>query len=69
MKRRRIIHRGPSGRRCSESHPRAALTRDDVRLMRELHDQGVGYRTIGEKFECSPWTARDICTYRTRIFD
>jgi hypothetical protein len=35
--------------------------------MRQLHQQrGKGYFLLGIIFGCSEWTARDICTYRTR---
>ena len=62
-----MIDRAPSGHRCGQSHPRARLTDDQVREMRQLHQQrGKGYFLLGIIFGCSEWTARDICTYRTR---
>ena len=53
-------------RPTGERHHRAKLSDDDVRLMRELHELGLPYSAIAEKFECSLWTARDIVTYATR---
>jgi DNA-binding Lrp family transcriptional regulator len=54
-------------KRHGERHPKAKLTDDDVRLMRELREKySLSYREIGEKFDCSLWTARDIVTYATR---
>lgn len=49
-----------------ENHPRAKHSDDDVRLMRELKDEGLGYGTIAKKFETSKGTVRNVCTYRTR---
>ena len=49
-----------------ETHPRAKLSDDDVRLVRELHDEGLGYKRIAEKFETSRSTVRNVCTHRTR---
>lgn len=60
------IARAPNGYRIGECHPRARLPDADVRLMRALHAQGLGYRRLAAKFECGVSTARDIVTYRTR---
>lgn len=49
-----------------ERHPRARLSDDDVRLVRELHELGLGYHQIAQKFEVSKSSVRDICCYRTR---
>ncbi len=58
----------PIARRSGENHPKAKLSDDDVRLMRELRQKhGLPYSAIAEKFECSLWMARDIVTYTTRV--
>ena len=61
--------RGPRRRgyryRCGEEHPRAKLSQEDVRLVRELKDAGLGYGEIGKKFEVSRFTVRDVCRYKT----
>lgn len=63
-----MIYRAPSGHRCGQSHPRAKLTLEQVREMRELHEKsGKGYRLLAKLFACGQSTARDICTYRTRV--
>ncbi len=54
-------------RKTGEQHHRAKLSDEDVDLMRDLREEGLSYRQIGDKFECSMWTARDICAYRTRL--
>lgn len=54
--------------RTGENHQRAKLKDEDVRLIRELRTRhGLPYSKIGEKFETSMWTIRDICEYKTRI--
>lgn len=47
----------------------AKLTDHDVDLIRELHDEGLGYRKIAKKFEISPSAVRHIvkCTQRFLI--
>lgn len=49
-------------------HHRAKLTNDQVKAMRNEHLAYVrGYETLAKKYNCGISTARDICTYRTRI--
>lgn len=56
-----------------EKHHNANLTDEQVKDMRQLYASwkaagaSKGYGTLAEIFGCSMWTARDICTYRTRI--
>lgn len=53
--------------RRGEAHYMAKLTDHEVVLIRELHEKyKLGYRKIAEKFECSPWTIRDIVKHWTR---
>lgn len=64
------VRRSYTGHRIGESHPRAQLSSDDVNLIRTLHEEHqLGYGTLASKFETSPWTIRDICTYRTRNYE
>lgn len=59
--------------RPGQDHHNAKLTDEQVKDMRELYESwkeagaNKGYGTLAEIFGCSMWTARDICTYRTRI--
>lgn len=54
--------------RAGQNHQKAKLTTEDVDLIRELRERyQLSYRAIGEKFETSMWTIRDICEYRTRV--
>ena len=66
MARKAFVSRGWTGHRIGESHPRARLSNDDVRLVRALHDEGLGYGRIAEKFEASRSAIQKICTGRTR---
>jgi DNA invertase Pin-like site-specific DNA recombinase len=61
-----LIRRNSQGYRIGECHHNAKLTDDDCRLIRELRDEGLTYKEIAEKFECSLWTVRDIVKEWTR---
>lgn len=43
-----------------EAHPRSKHSNDDRRLMRELHDEGLGYGEIAKKFEANRYTVRNV---------
>ncbi len=54
--------------RRGQAHHNAKLPDEDVSLIRQLRERyGLSFRQIAVKFECSMWTIRDICEYRTRI--
>lgn len=48
------------GNRAGEHHPMAKLSDRDVDMIRQLHEDGLGYRAIARKFELSRYTVRDI---------
>lgn len=52
-----------------EKHPKVFLSDADCELIRELYADGgiVTYAQLGEKFECSKSTVRDIVKCRTRF--
>jgi hypothetical protein len=54
------------GRRIGQDHHRARLTDSEVEMIRQLHDDGVIYRVLAEKFEHSIWSVRAICRYKRR---
>ncbi len=60
------MKRNHRGYRVGEGHQRAKLSDAQVRAMRKLHEQGLGYRKLSREFGCGESTARDICTFRTR---
>ena len=51
-----------------QQHPKVFLSDADCELIRELYGDGgvVTYAQLGEKFECSKSTIRDIVKCRTR---
>lgn len=62
--------------RLGEKNHKARLSDATVRDMRATWNrwkeegdgkERKGYGMLGLVFGCSPWTARDIVTYRTRI--
>lgn len=52
--------------RCGQAHPRAKLTDHDVEVIRQLHEQGMFYYQIAEKFGISRHTVGSICRFRRR---
>lgn len=54
------------GVRIGESHQNAKLTDHEVELIRQLHEDGLTYEVIAEKFECSKSTIAMICQYNRR---
>ena len=58
--------RGP-GYRIGETHHRAKLSDDDVKLIRLLRECGLNTVEIAKKFECTPQNISTIVNYRSRI--
>jgi DNA invertase Pin-like site-specific DNA recombinase len=55
-----------AGLRIGEDHPNSKLTDAEVELIRSLHESGMSYATLAEKFEVSRWTIGRICRYERR---
>lgn len=55
-----------SGMPVGEHHPNAKLTDAQVDEMRDLNEEGIGYRQLAKRFNTSLNTVKDICTYRRR---
>ena len=62
---------GKPGHVRGEKHPKVFLSDADCELIRELYGDGgiVSYAQLGEKFECSKSTVRDIVKCRTRFIE
>lgn len=61
------MRRNHTGHRVGECHQKAKLTDAQVRNVRDARKRfGWSYKELGKFFGVSPWTVRDICTYRTR---
>ncbi len=54
------------GLRVGEDHPNSRLTDAEVELMRRLHDDGMSYTALAEKFEVSRHCVGRICRYERR---
>lgn len=62
----KIISVNEAGLRIGEDHPNSKLTNHEVDMIRFLHEEGMSYSTLSEKFEVSKWTIIGICLYRRR---
>lgn len=62
----KIIGVNEKGRPVGESHHNAKLTDADCDLIRELHDDGISYRKLAEKFEVPRSTVVAIVKCRRR---
>jgi len=54
------------GLRIGEDHPRAELTDAEVERIRELHEEGMSYAVLAEKFEQTKGAIAKICRYERR---
>ena len=55
-----------AGLRIGEDHPNAKLTDAEVERIRSLHEDGMSYEALAEKFEVSKWAIGRICRYERR---
>jgi DNA invertase Pin-like site-specific DNA recombinase len=62
----KLVGVNEKGLRVGEDHPRAKITNRDVELIRRLHEEGMPYRELAQKFEISRMQAWRICSYRER---
>ena len=61
------IH-APRNPRRGERHPKARLSDEQVRNLRERYlARNKGYSWLAKELGLSLWTVRDIVTYRTRV--
>ncbi|MGL4668862.1 MAG: hypothetical protein ACRCWR_13150 [Saezia sp.] len=61
-----FISIGESGKRVGKCHQRAKLTNDEVELIRQLHEEGLSYRELSEKFGVNRWHIGRLCRYERR---
>lgn len=61
MPRNCTVRRSWTGHRVGESHHRVRLSSDDVKMIRQLHQEGLGYGEIAEKFDANRYTIRNYC--------
>ncbi len=55
-----------AGLRIGECHHNAKLTDAEVELIRQMHEDGLTYDQLAEKFEVSKWAIGRICRYERR---
>lgn len=63
---KRLVGVNERGLRVGEDHQRAKLSNHEVELIRQLHEGGMSYRALAEKFEISLGMAWNICNFRLR---
>ena len=51
--------------RYGENHPRAKLTNEQVRIIRELYSKGFSTNVIARNFKVSVWNIEEIVKRRT----
>lgn len=54
------------GLRIGQGHHNAKLTDADVRLIRQLHEEGMTYAQIAQKFDANRFHIGRICRYERR---
>lgn len=54
------------GLRVGEDHQNAKLTNEEVEIIRELHREGLSYKTLAMKFEVSKSLVAAICRFERR---
>lgn len=49
----RLVRINANGLRVGEDHPNAKLTDREIDMIRQLHEEGLGYRKLAVMFGCS----------------
>jgi DNA invertase Pin-like site-specific DNA recombinase len=63
---KRIVGVNERGLRVGEDHQHARLTDAECELIRQMHEAGMSYKLLADKFEVGKSTIADICKYRRR---
>ncbi|MFJ1253410.1 helix-turn-helix domain-containing protein [Cupriavidus sp. CuC1] len=63
---KRMVAINDQGLRIGEDHQNAKLTDSDVERIRQLHGEGLSYRTLADKFEVSKSLIALICRWERR---
>lgn len=63
---KRVIERNERGLRVGESHHNAELSNHEVEEIRKLHESGMSYPRIADKFEISKSSVGKYCRYERR---
>ena len=63
---KKVVAINDRGLRLGEDHQNATLTNCEVEMIRELHREGLSYKTLATKFDVSKSTIAMICRYERR---
>lgn len=66
MTEHRIVQVNERGLRIGEDHQHARLTDAECEMIRRLHEEGLSYKRLAEKFEVGKSTIADIVKFRRR---
>jgi predicted DNA-binding protein (UPF0251 family) len=63
---KRTIGVNERGLRVGQDHPHATLTDGECELIRQLHEEGMSYKKLADKFGVGKSTVADIVKCRRR---
>jgi len=63
---KKLVGVNERGLRVGEDHQHARLTDHEVELIRQLHEQGMSYKKLADKFGVGKSTIADIVKMRRR---
>lgn len=63
---RQYVPVNTEGRRIGMGHPKSRFSDNDVEVIQQMHETGLGYRRIARAFKTSPSSIQSIITNRTR---
>lgn len=63
---KKLVAVNANGLRIGQDHQHAVLTDEECERIRELHREGLSYKTLAMKFEVSKSTIAMICRYARR---
>jgi predicted DNA-binding protein (UPF0251 family) len=63
---KRTVGVNERGLRVGEDHQHARLTDAECELIRQMHEQGMSYKKLADKFEVGKSTIADIVKMRRR---
>lgn len=63
---KRTVGVNERGLRVGEDHQHARLTDAECELIRQMHEQGMSYKRLADKFEVGKSTIADIVKMRRR---
>ena len=63
---KKLVGVNDKGLRVGEDHQNAKLTNEEVERIRELHEGGMTYDVLAEKFDVSKSAVAMICRYERR---